>query len=144
MLPSPFNRRLSTRRAKTVHELENGVWIEVSVRILDPAAVDPVLIAGPSLNVPRYDFGAVLGDDGYIYVIGGYSAGGVALSSVERLYTGAAGLEGDLDLDGDVDGADLGLLLASWGPCDGCSADLNLDGLVDGADLGLLLANWSG
>jgi hypothetical protein len=50
---------------------------------------------------------------------------------------------GDLNGDGVVDGADLGLLLGAWGPCpSGCLADLNGDGTVDGADLGLLLGNW--
>jgi len=46
----------------------------------------------------------------------------------------------DLNGDGVVDGADLGVLLASWGV--GNAADLNGDGVVDGADLGILLANW--
>ncbi len=50
---------------------------------------------------------------------------------------------GDVNGDGSVDGADLGLLLASWGPCE-CNEDLNGDGVVDGADLGLLLASWTG
>ncbi|MFG0256476.1 MAG: hypothetical protein ACF8GE_01075 [Phycisphaerales bacterium JB043] len=46
----------------------------------------------------------------------------------------------DLDCDGDVDGADLGLLNGNWGnPGD---SDINLDGTTDGADLGLLLAAW--
>jgi len=49
----------------------------------------------------------------------------------------------DLNGDGVVNGADLGLLLFSWGPCPGCQADLNGDGVVDGADLGALLAAWS-
>ena len=50
---------------------------------------------------------------------------------------------GDLNLDGTVNGADLGLMLATWGPCSGnCAYDLNADGLVNGADLGLLLAAW--
>ena len=48
---------------------------------------------------------------------------------------------GDLDGGGQVDGGDLGLLLAAWGTSDP-SADLNGDGTVDGADLGLLLASW--
>jgi hypothetical protein len=51
----------------------------------------------------------------------------------------------DLNDDGVVDGNDLGLLLAAWGPCQGsgpCPADLNGDGNVDGNDLGLLLAAW--
>lgn len=47
----------------------------------------------------------------------------------------------DLNGDGEVNGADLGILLAAWGR--GPSpADLNEDGIVDGADLGVLLAAW--
>jgi hypothetical protein len=50
---------------------------------------------------------------------------------------------GDLDGSGTVNGADLGQLLASWGPCgQGCSADLDGNGFVGGADLGTLLADW--
>ena len=49
----------------------------------------------------------------------------------------------DINGDGAVNGADLGLLLASWGPCPPpCPADINGDGVVNGADLGLLLASW--
>ena len=48
----------------------------------------------------------------------------------------------DLNGDGSVGGGDLGLLLASWGPCSGCPADLNGDGVVNGGDIGLLLAAW--
>ncbi|HMN95896.1 MAG TPA: lectin-like protein [Phycisphaerales bacterium] len=47
---------------------------------------------------------------------------------------------GDLDGDGLVGGADLGLLLNDWGLPG--AADLNVDGIVDGADLGLLLNAW--
>jgi len=53
---------------------------------------------------------------------------------------------GDLNGDGIVDGADLGILLAAWGACPmrgACIADLYGDGAVDGADLGILLANWT-
>jgi len=50
---------------------------------------------------------------------------------------------GDLDGNGVVDGADLGILLGNWGSCPDCPADLNGDGVVDGADLGILLSNWS-
>jgi len=53
---------------------------------------------------------------------------------------GCAG-EADLDCDGAVGGADLGLLLSAWGG-DG-TADLDANGIVDGADLGVLLAAWS-
>jgi hypothetical protein len=47
---------------------------------------------------------------------------------------------GDLNGDGCVDQADLGILLASWALDDG--GDLNGDGVTDQSDLGLLLAHW--
>jgi len=51
-------------------------------------------------------------------------------------------IPGDLNGDGVVDGADLGILLNAWGTNDPV-ADLNGDGVVDGADLGILLNNWT-
>lgn len=45
----------------------------------------------------------------------------------------------DLDGDGVVSGADLGILLGAWGTG---AADLSGDGVVDGGDLGLLLGMW--
>ncbi|HMN95065.1 MAG TPA: dockerin type I domain-containing protein [Phycisphaerales bacterium] len=52
-------------------------------------------------------------------------------------------LVADLDGSGAIDGADLGALLAAWGPVGGGGpADFNGDGVVDGADLGTLLSSW--
>jgi formylglycine-generating enzyme required for sulfatase activity len=50
----------------------------------------------------------------------------------------------DLFIDGQVNGADLGALLAFWGPVNPGlpEADLNRDGIVNGADLGYLLNAW--
>jgi len=48
---------------------------------------------------------------------------------------------GDLNGDGFVNGADLGILLEAWGSSDP-AADLNGDGIVNGADLGILLEVW--
>lgn len=48
---------------------------------------------------------------------------------------------GDLNGDGTVDGADLGLLLSDWDEYSGV-ANINGIGPVDGADLGILLSNW--
>jgi hypothetical protein len=45
----------------------------------------------------------------------------------------------DLNSDGIVNGADLGLLLGAWGTDGG---DINGDGLTNGADLGLMLGAW--
>ena len=51
---------------------------------------------------------------------------------------------GDLNGDGLVNGADLGLLLNGWGTCGTpCPGDLSPNGTVDGADLGILLSNWT-
>ncbi len=56
-----------------------------------------------------------------------------------RLDVVSAGNPADLDGNGSVDGADLGILLSSWGSA---KADLDGDGTTDGADLGLLLSAW--
>ena len=45
--------------------------------------------------------------------------------------------------DHQVNGADLGALLAQWGPATANTiSDLNRDGRVSGADLGYLLNAW--
>ena len=46
----------------------------------------------------------------------------------------------DLNQDGVVSGADIGLLLSAWSTSG--SGDLNDDSVVNGADLGLLLSSW--
>jgi hypothetical protein len=51
----------------------------------------------------------------------------------------ATACPGDLDDDGAVNGADVGLLLAAWGTP---AADVDGDGTTDGADLGLVIAAW--
>ncbi len=50
----------------------------------------------------------------------------------------------DFNGDGQVDGADLPIVLGSWGPCrkGACVADVNGDDLVDGADLSAVLGTW--
>jgi len=49
----------------------------------------------------------------------------------------------DLNLDGVVNGADMGLMLSSWGSCGtSCPYDLDGNGVINGADLGLLLSAW--
>jgi hypothetical protein len=52
--------------------------------------------------------------------------------------------DADLNPNGTVDGADLGALLAFWGPVSPAfpRADINGDGTVNGADLGILLSVW--
>jgi len=86
--------------------------------------------------------------DGNLVIGGKFSSVGgddtdYSVSPALRIATytaGASANPADLNGDGVVDGADLGLLLGQWGT-DG-PADLNNDDVVDGADLGLLLGQW--
>ena len=50
--------------------------------------------------------------------------------------------QGDLNLDGCIDGGDLGLLISLWGLPNPPIGDLNGDNMIDGADLGLFLSGW--
>ena len=47
----------------------------------------------------------------------------------------------DLNMDGCIDGGDLGIFLALWGTA---NADFDGDGTTNGSDAGLLLAAWEG
>jgi len=83
------------------------------------------------------------------YAPPGYPANAplVALAGQTRIYFNVAGLtpvQADLNCDGIVNGADLGIVLGTWGPCATCSGDINSDGVVDGADLGIVLGSWTG
>jgi hypothetical protein len=60
----------------------------------------------------------------------------------ERALSVMPAASADLNGDGWVDGADLGLLLLQWGGAG--SGDLDGNGIVDGGDLGLLLLAWTG
>jgi hypothetical protein len=63
-------------------------------------------------------------------------------STVQLVLDDVVPCPADLNSDGQVNGADLGILLANWGPCEGCLGDLDGDNIVSGADLGQLLASW--
>ena len=84
-------------------------------------------------------FNAVAGQT-YYFAVGGYDNTQVGPFNIEIIAPAAPACPADLNQDGVVNGADLGLMLGSWGPCPGCAADLNQDGIVNGADLGLLPA----
>lgn len=108
---------------------------------LGPARVDqnddgsPVFGGGVSINAfgdVAFNCGLTPPDDDQIeWGSGAYVAVGTPNRSVF----------GDLNGDGIVDGADLGIMLGAWGTGDPL-ADLDGNGAVDGADLGLLLGAW--
>ncbi len=49
---------------------------------------------------------------------------------------------GNFDLDGDIDGVDLGVLLTQWGVVGDVPGDIDGNGIVGGGDLGSLLVRW--
>ena len=66
-----------------------------------------------------------------------------ALGTVMVVGEAAPACPADLNGDGAVSGADLGILLGEWGTAGGSTgADLNGDGIVSGADLGIALGDW--
>jgi len=82
----------------------------------------------------------------YTLRVGGYNtaSSGPNLLSITGIEfsTGSVPCPGDFNDDGEVNGADFGILLAEWGNCPGCSGDVNGDGEVTGADVGLMLSLW--
>lgn len=65
------------------------------------------------------------------------------LKSVDLGDDFVAACPADLNGDGVVSGADLGLMLTNWSLWGVClQGDLNRDGTVNGADLGMILGGW--
>ncbi len=92
------------------------------------------------------------GEVGIFYEADGYNTMRFIRVSLEQLTNGDVSTDdlgpcsespctGDLDGDGQVAGADLGLMLGAFGTAD-AFADLDGSGTVDGGDLGLLLGAW--
>jgi hypothetical protein len=68
---------------------------------------------------------------------------GTANFCIKGLTDADASIPGDINGDGEVNVEDLLLLLAAWGPCEGCPEDINGDGVVNVEDLLMLLGNWT-
>ena len=105
------------------------------------ACDDDGCTAGATPYTSKVTFDAAAGQT-YYFAVGGYSVATTGPFNVEIVVPAPPACPADLNQDGVVNGADLGLMLGSWGPCPGCPADLNQDGIVNGADLGLLLGSW--
>lgn len=72
--------------------------------------------------------------------IGPTPAGRQWIPATHELVMGCAA---DVSSNGIVNGEDVAILLATWGPAAPTTrTDLNHDGVVNGADLGMMLASW--
>jgi hypothetical protein len=102
-----------------------------SGNVVSQSAVDNV----EHLSIDDLDAGS------YLISVNRVTTTGFASIATLAWIVDVTAVPGDLNGDGSVDGADLGLLLSNWGGSG--IGDLSGDGLVDGADLGLLLSAWS-
>jgi len=120
------------------NDRENGVLI------LSPA--DDVEVGGSPRIVLAESMDLAPGLDLVTVQLGGAEsvAGGgpIASASVRSGSATNACASADLNCDGIVDGADLSILLGSWGLGGDPAADLTGDGIVNGADLSTLLGAW--
>jgi len=102
-------------------------------------SVATVLIDDYGLDLTGWSLeSAMISGDGRSLAGTGTNPGGDVEAWVAHL-----GPAGDVNHDGAVDGADLGILLAAWGGS-APALDLDYSGMIDGADLGILLAAWTG
>ena len=101
-------------------------------------------VAGAGFGFDANGMGDVDGDGRFDYLITAALDSANGATGVAYLIAGTVSPPpppGDLDGDGLVGGADLGILLSQWGGAG--SADLDGSGVVDGADLGALLSAWA-
>jgi len=108
--------------------------------ILFHTDTDPVL-PGQTLGIFSFRALSVYPNEGEALIWHEDSLGGEGEYGV---VAGPAPILCPADLDGDLDVGfgDLLVLLASWGPCDGCGADIDGSGSVDFTDLLNMLAAW--
>ncbi|MCE9619660.1 MAG: hypothetical protein K8R92_07100 [Planctomycetes bacterium] len=89
---------------------------------------------GATVNTTKFTVPSTVPAGTYSLVV---TANGIPSTAISFDYTPTRSC--DIDGDGFVDGADIGLVLLDFGPCAGCSTDIDMDGVVDGADVGLML-----
>lgn len=98
----------------------------------------PAIDAGDGASLPA---GVALDLDGLPRVADGNRDGVAAVDMGAYERPGPDCVAADLDCDGDVDAADLAMLLGAWGT-GGPEGDLDGNGVVGAADLAILLGSW--
>ncbi len=109
------------------------------------AAIGPVVNFGDGVYSITLQAGDATGTDRFTVI----ADDGIHPAQLSPLPTLIVRLPGDVNADGSVDQADLGLLLATYELPDGDpffnqAADFNGDGQVTQSDLGILLAHYGG
>jgi len=126
----------------------DAAQFDTRLAIYEGSCSDPQLIAcnddGPCLlaQTSLIEFQSECGVT-YLIRLGGFDqSAGLGTLTISCGFGAACPVRCPADLNGDgvVGGADLGILLSEWGGPG--TADLDGDGVVDGADLGVLLAEW--
>jgi hypothetical protein len=144
---NPYSPESGSSRPHTRHWIESlGAWGRVDVEVTADTPHYAVFVNGGARTHLAWNPGTepitVTFSDG---VAGCVPPGGVVKLDADSTTCEDDGIPGDIDGDGTVGGADLGILIGSWGGCGPppCPGDLNQDGSVNGADLGMLFGYWT-
>ncbi len=142
----------TTRRVRVVLQLHGSGISDLSfmLRRMDPwiiafdAGVSTYIKPQTVTNEARLVLGA---DDYQLRVYGSLQSNTGFRNPDDGAYGGHLSVTcariADIDFDGEVNAADLAVLLGAWGGVPPFhAADLNQDGFVNGADLAALLADW--
>ncbi len=97
------------------------------------------VIYTPSLVV---EAGGTLRTNGYIIYASNVDNQGTIIGEGDIIIINPP-VPGDADGDGIVGILDVLVVIADWGPCDGCGGDQNEDGVASILDILLIIANWS-
>jgi hypothetical protein len=102
-----------------------------------------VLDASNPIIATRGNLDGVGGED--LFLVNQPSVSNFTGSREVKPFLGVAGLQGDLDGDGEVSTSDIAILLLDFGPCTGspCPSDLDGDGEVGTGDVAFLLLLYS-
>jgi len=141
LLPDNYDFDLGLLNGNTTGYVYTFTW-DAGV---DLQLAGSIVVSGKTLRITIYPTDTGTGHDLRMDSSGIFAAGSSAspvslvieAEEVERITP----CNGDLDGDGDVDQADLGVLLSSY--LTDADGDLDGDGDTDQADLGLLLSNYS-
>ena len=86
--------------------------------------------------------GATLDTNGFVIYVSEVDNQGIIIGEDDIIIINPP-LPGDANGDGFVGILDVLIVIADWGPCDGCAGDVNEDGQASILDILFMIANWS-